>query len=338
MLKKILLFICPLVCSCQESPSYWRISNIYKEDGIQLRGITALKMQEIYNQDMHFKKDKSILKFDLPTPKNVALDTLKSLSNKRFDNDFFIGELVGKLVDSIYFKGIEKDKFKIKIINNYTTDEDKRTVFEFEQISEKEYFDDIKKTQLRQEVSDAKISEFLKNYKLDNSWSKNDFQSTKNVNLESVDRKIFKIEIPENFEVKAVSKLYNNTFDKLKVGSAHDNHIHYELINSKLKDNLAKEAEFFIVNRDQDKFDLEKYLSLKPNYHVLQKDKNSFTAIEVFYDEEVNTVKIIEMISFSHFYKDGNHLILFCSDSVKSENDFDLAKLHYRLKTLLKLK
>ena len=141
MKKLIPLLLLFLIISCSkrnDQIEYYRISDIYRENKEPFKFGMSYFLQKIYDKDYHFIKKESILEFDLPEKIKLNMDTLKSLSHERL----WLNS--NQLSDSIYFKGYEDGKFKIKYINGYTSDEDKRVVIEFEEITKNVYEEDIK--------------------------------------------------------------------------------------------------------------------------------------------------------------------------------------------------
>ncbi|MFC0778859.1 hypothetical protein [Flavobacterium sp. HJSW_4] len=141
MRKLIALFAALFLLGCsyskKEEIEYYRIFDIYRNNKESFRFGAHYFIQKIYDADYHFTKKGNKLSFDYPQKMQIDMDKLKSLSNKRVDINSNV------LSDSIYFKGIEDGKFKIKFINIYTDEEDKRVTIEFEKISKQEYDADI---------------------------------------------------------------------------------------------------------------------------------------------------------------------------------------------------
>ena len=145
-------------CYSQNTETYWEVSNIYREDKEEFKGLTGHYMQEIFNYNFHFIKKNDSLYFELPEKFTVNLHNFKSLQQlKIMDKDYY------EMSDFVF----EGQIFKIKFKDNATFSNSKNTIIEFNQISQQKFQDDIKEeiayaTEIKQKIGNLKTELTLK--------------------------------------------------------------------------------------------------------------------------------------------------------------------------------
>ncbi len=314
--------------------TYWQIETIYKENGEDLQGLVFLMMEALVERDVHLQKAGDKLIFDFPEKYIVSMDTIKSLSNRRFDEEFYMEEYRGKLTDSIYFAGVEKGLLKIKFINSYTTFDDKRTVIQFKELSEKEYFESLAQAVSEREKQRQAMAICATEFKEQTDWlvSVDQIRVQKfKVFEEEKEEENFDIILPEEYSVEYRGSLYSNTFDSLKIGFASESGYdeYYGIINIEDGDNFHDPLLIFSTD-SKSKFDYDRYMNgFSPEYIIYQ-DNNSFVQIKMGYDQEVQKAFIYQVILFKYLHIKDIHII-FSSDVRIENEDFALMKEQFRI-------
>ena len=331
-----LFSLCFFCVSCQEKESYWKIQSIYKEDGQYLRGMSLSMMEAIVKSNIHFVKNGDTLKFDFPEKNIVLIDTLRSLSNERFDNEFYIEKYRGQLTDSIYFIGIEKGSLKIKFINSYTGDDDKRTVIEFRKLSEEEYLESLAKADSTRKEQERLMAACVANFKECVSWEI-PLVKIKTQKFETVDKK-FVITLPDEYSVEYRGSMYSDTFDKLKVGFASDeNNSKYYGIENVEEGNDFDDPMLIFSKDSKDKFDYNRYVQKFKKENIVYQDQNCIVSLETAYDTEEEKAYISRVILFKYMYTKDTHVI-FDNDILIKNNDFSLMHDQFRIMKTLNVK
>lgn len=321
-----LIFICTIsflsvvfCVSCQEKETYWAIDSIYKENKEPLRGINYGIMLAMIRQDTHLKKNGNILTIDFPDEKIVNTDTLFSLNNERFPDDFFIEEYKGILKDSLYFIGIEKGKFKMKFINSNTGDDDKRTVIEFRKMSESEYLTSLEEAKNRRKEQDRLIGELLAVVKKDSLWSTKPLEAVNKTFM--IFDKTFVVKCHKDYEMDYSRSLYSHSFDKLKVGagSSSDKDQYLDLFEITGSSNFHAPKIIFSLD-SKDKFDFDRYTQEYPSENMVYKDNNSFVLADVGYDHDEEKAVFERITLFKYFYVQDTHVIFSNQLFVNNDN------------------
>ena len=106
---KTLLLLCftflLISCSSQEKESYWKVSDIYRENKEPFKGLNGDLMQEVVDYNFHFRKRNDSLFFELPEKFTIETKKLKNFRQLQIPNkDYY----------EIYANEFDGDAFKIK--------------------------------------------------------------------------------------------------------------------------------------------------------------------------------------------------------------------------------
>jgi len=325
-----------LCLGCQEKQTYWKISSIYKEDGKLLRGITLAMMEALFETNAHLKKNGNILEIDFPEKSIVMTDTLKSLSDERFVSNFYIEKYRGQLTDSIYFIGIEKGSLKIKFVNSYTGDDDKRTVIEFRKLSEEEYLKSLAEANSMKKEQERLEAACIADFKEHANWEIPLVKITTQ-KFEAVGKK-FAITLLDGYSVGYRGSMYSDTFDKLKVGFASDeNNDEYYGIES-VKEGSDFHDPMLVFSKDsKDKFDFNRYINTFDADKIALRDENSFVYLNVAFNTDENKAHIDRITLFKYLYINDTHVI-FSNDVTVKDGDLSLMNAQFRIMKTLKVK
>jgi len=338
-MKKLLILFMPLViltASCQEKESYWKIKSIYKENGEYLRGINLAILEAIVESNIHLRKNGDTIWIDFPEEKVVKTDTLRALKYERYPDDYYNEEYRGKLMDSIYFIGVEGGKFKVKFINSNTGDDDKRTVIEFKEVPESDYFASLAEADnLRKEVNRI-VNEAAQEFRSDSLWNVKPYKTV--VKDFEIFDKDFQLQLPAEYDIISSGSLYSHTFDNLKVGMSTDEELDHYFCISKLDWRDFHDAMIIFSVGPENLLDFDRYIQEEYSpENILYKTDNSFVAVDFSYDADTQETELDKIIFFKHFYSQGTHII-FSSELPIEEGDLSVAKEQFALMQSLSVK
>jgi hypothetical protein len=341
-MKNLFLFLFSLIfltAGCRENKTYWKISAIYKENGEPLRGMNLALMRAIVESDFHLRKNGDTIRIDFPRETLIRTDTVRTLKDEqeRYPDDYFDEDYRGQLMDSVYFIGIERGKFKVKFINSNTNDDDKRTVIEFEEMSEPEYFASVAEADSLRKERNRIINEAALKFRSDSLWNIKPYRTEEKEN-EIFEGRFYKLQLPAEYNVIRHGGLYGHKFDNLKVGLSSDEEQDDYFCISKSDWREFHDATITFSVAPGEKFDFDRYVRKEYSPEkILYQTGNSFVAVDFTYDADTKETELYKIIFFKHFYTQGTHVI-FSSELPIREGDLSIAKEQFAVMQSLSVK
>lgn len=297
----LLAFVC-LSCNSQESETYWRIKDIYREDKKPFVGLTGFFMQEILDRDFHFIKKNDSLIFELPEKFTVDIKNFKSLNQLQITNrDYY----------KMYAHDLGSSTFKIKFKDEATLSDSKNTIIEFEKITKEEFLKDIENAIAHQKKIAAKIEALKSDLTKHPQIVLNEVvklpQKTENL-MNNMGEEIL-LNVPTAIEVRESGDLKNEVFGKIKIGTLQKNSLIYDL-DHKENDYGLKQLTLWISS-DKAAFNMDKYLAEKPNSVLFKQDKNSVIGYEIGYDSETDKAIVNSFFCLKYYKVENSHIFIY---------------------------
>ena len=303
---KPLLLLCftflLISCSSQEKESYWKVSDIYRENKEPFRGLNGDLMQEVVDYNFHFIKRNDSLFFELPEKFTIETKKLKNFRQLQIPNkDYY----------EIYANEFDGDAFKIKFKDNATLSGSKNTILEFKKISKEEYLKSMNDAVLRQKEMQKKVE----NLKLElgkkpqivlNPITKLPQKTDTLINNQG--REIL-IKIPKEIEIKESGDLKNQVFGNIKIGTLKDRSIIYDL-HHKENDFGLKQLTIW-MSTDTTAFNMDSFLASQPNILTYKRDKNSVIGYEIVFDESSNQAVVQSLFCLKYYQIENTHIFIY---------------------------
>ncbi|WP_202948177.1 hypothetical protein [Flavobacterium sp. CF136] len=296
-------------CDSQNKETYWEISNIYREDKEDFKGLTGNYMQQILDQNFHFIKKNDSLFFELPEKFTVNINNLKSLIQiKIMDKDYY----------EMYDFSFSDKTFNIKFKDNATFSSSKNTIIEFSQISKEKFQKDINEEiayvkELKQKTNNLKTELASKpQIKLNNVVK----LPLKNYTIQNDKEGKIVLQIPQQIELKESGDIKNRKFDAIKIGTFKDNSKIYDVEDP--KNNYGLRQLTIWVSTDPSNFNIDQYLAQASNLVVLKKDNNSIVGYELGYDNNFEKAIINSFFCLKYYNVNKSHIFIY-SDVYQSQ-------------------
>ncbi|RZL34666.1 MAG: hypothetical protein EOO96_09030 [Pedobacter sp.] len=310
---KTLLLLCftflLISCSSQEKESYWKVSDIYRENKEPFRGLNGDLMQEVVDYNFHFIKRNDSLFFELPEKFTIDIKKLKNFRQLQIPNkDYY----------EIYANEFDGDAFKIKFKDNATLSDSKNTILEFTKLSKEKYLKSINDAVLRQKEMQKKVEnlkiELGKNPQIVlNPITKLPQKTDTLINNQG--REIL-IKTPKEIEIKESGDLKNQVFGNIKIGTLKDRSIIYDL-HHKENDFGLKQLTIW-MSTDTTAFNMDSFLARQPNILTYKRDKNSVVGYEIVFDESSNQAVVQSLFCLKYYQIENTHIFIY-GDAYRSQ-------------------
>ncbi|RZK21620.1 MAG: hypothetical protein EOO86_00410 [Pedobacter sp.] len=305
IILSLLTLFC-LSCSSQDTETYWKIDNIYREDKKPFVGLTGAFMQEIIDHQFHFVKRNDSLYFDMPEKFQIDIKKFKSLRQLHItDRDYY----------EMYAQDFSNSSFKIKFKDNATISDSKNTIIEFKKITKEEY---LKSTQ---EIIDHQKSIEQKIYALKSQLDKQPQiilnpvkkMPTKVAELmNNMGEQIF-LNIPTEIELRESGDLKNEVFGNIKIGTLKDKSVIYD-IDHKENDYGLKQLTIWISS-DSSAFNMDKYLADEPNFKLFKRDGSNVVGYNVGYDGKEDKAVVQSYFCLKYYKVENSHVFIYADVS-----------------------
>ncbi|UUW10984.1 hypothetical protein NLG42_09235 [Flavobacterium plurextorum] len=310
LILTIFLTLTIISCNSQNKETYWEITNIYREDKEEFKGLTGYYMQEILDNNFHFIKKNDNLYFELPEKFNVNLKDFKSLEQIKIKTRNLLN-----MYDFV-FSG---QTFKIKFKDEATFSNSKNTIIEFSQISKEKFENDIKEElayaeEVKQKINTLKSDLVLKSQiKLNEivklPLKKDTIQNDKGQNIV--------LKIPQYTKLKESGDIKNQVFDAIKIGTFKDYSKIYDFIDPENDYGLSQLTVW--VSTDQANFDIEDYVNENTNNVILKKENNYIVGYQISYDFNTEKAVANSLFCLKYYKIDKSHVFIY-SDIYLYEN------------------
>lgn len=305
----IILFLMNLSCQSQNSPTYWKMTKIYREDKTPFTGMTVEGMQEVLDYNFHFIRKGDSLYFELPSTFKIDIRSFKQLSQLHIaDREYY----------EMYDHAFSDDVFQIKFRDNATTSNSKNTIMEFSRISKEEFEEDINKEIARQKEVRAKINTL-----------KNQLSTAPQIILHQVEKLPVKnqviqddkgnpitLEVPRGIELKVSGHVKTQQFGPIKIGTFTTNAKIYDLVHP--QKNYGLKQLTIWLSTDPADFDLAGYKLESPDRVIFKEDANSVTGYELDYDPKDGKA-IIRSVFCLKYKKVGQTHVFIYADVYRSQ-------------------
>lgn len=303
----ILLF--SLQACAQESKTYWKIKDIYREDKEEFLGFNGIYMKEILKQNFHFIRENNNLSFDLPSKFDLALKNFKRLNQIQvIDQEYY----------EMYDQKFDANKFIIKFYDGMTASDSKNTIIEFEKISKKDYDNDLAKAAAeRKEVAQkmtALKEELKKNTPIHLESTKKFPQ--KEVSIFNANSEKIELQIPDHIQLRESGDIKTEKFNDIKIGTFRKDSKIYDIEHS--GEDYGLDQLTIWVSTDPTNFDIEKYIKDNPNMFLVKQENNNILGYILRYDDE-NKEAIIQSFFILKYIKTEKSQIFVYSNVSRSQ-------------------
>lgn len=298
-----------LSCSSQDTETYWKIDNIYREDKKPFRGLTGAFMQEIIDHQFHFIKKGDSLYFDLPEKFQIDTKNFKSLRQLHItDRDYY----------EMYAQNFSSGFFKIKFKDNATLSDSKNTIIEFKKITKEEYLKGVQEVINHQKSIEQKVNSLKSQLEKQPQIILNPVKKipTKVAELmNNMGEQIF-LNIPTEIALRESGDLKNEVFGNIKVGTLKDKSVIYD-VDHKENDYGLKQLTIWISS-DSSAFSMDKYLVDEPNFKLFKRDGNNVVGYHVGFDGEEDKAVVQSFFCLKYYKIENSHIFIY-SDVSRSQ-------------------
>ncbi|SKB61943.1 hypothetical protein SAMN05660477_00261 [Soonwooa buanensis] len=314
-MKKINLFslifalIFSLQSCAQESKTYWKIKDIYREDKQEFLGLNGIYMKEILKQNFHFIRENNTLSFDLPSKFELDLKNFKNLNQiKITDQEYY----------EMYDQKFSGNTFLVKFKDEMTTSDSKNTIIEFEKRSKEDYDKDLAKAAAeRKEIAQKMTTlkeELKKNPPIHLEPTKKFPQKEVSILIDKSEK--IELLIPDQIELRESGDIKNEKFNDIKIGTFRKDSKIYDIEHS--GEDYGLDQLTIWVSTDPANFDIEKYIKDNPNMFLVKQENNNILGYILRYDDE-NKEAVIQSFFSLKYLKIGKSQIFIYSDVNRSQ-------------------
>lgn len=309
-------------CNAQNQETYWKITDIYREDKKPFIGLTGAMMEALLDNNFHFIKRNDTLYFDIPDKFSVDMKNFKSLKQLQItDRDYY----------EMYESNFSGNTFKIMFKDNATRSDSKNTVMEFSKISKEDYDEDIKKAVAEGKEIVAKINQLKADLQQSPQIKLDPLKQlpSKPFELINVEGSEVNVLVPQEVELNETGSIKNENFGGIKVGTFQDHAIVYDIKHPNHNYGLRQLAVY--LSTDSAAFSMDKYIAEHPNFVLLKRDKDNILGYDLSYDEETKKAVIQSNFCLKYYKVGKTHVFIYAdvsrSEMKNAENDEKMNKI-----------
>lgn len=322
ILSVIFMSIFALHSCAQETETYWRIADIYREDQAPFIGLTAMSMEEIYDYNFHFVKRKDSLYFELPEKFMLDLKDFSSLGQLQItDKDYY----------EMYDHTFSSNSFIVKFKDNATSSASKNTIIAFEKIEKEEFEKDIDEAIAYQKAVAKKIDDLKDELKKQPPIVLNTVKklpTKEEVIVDDTYEHDITLLIPEEIALRESGDIKNEQFGDIKIGTFKDHSRIYDIDHA--EDYGLKQLTIW-VSSDPAAFSMKKYVAETPNLVLVKSGENSIVGYKISYDFETDKAIIGSFFTLKYYTVGKSHLFIYAdvyaSQMKNAPNDEEMNKI-----------